>query len=127
VAREHTEIPDHVKPGRRNGSAKPNQQVVGLEHKRPCPILPLVLQCELEAPVFAPVQPLLGQRWPHHIATEPLELLPIAPVDPLLGIQIDPEGFGDGLEPLLAVTCGVVGLGLAPRDQTQQRLPCSVP
>ena len=55
---EDTEIPDHIEPGWRYTSAKPNQQIVWLEHEGPRAILAHVLQLELQAAIGAPMQAL---------------------------------------------------------------------
>ena len=37
-------------------------------------------------------------KWrPHHVAAKPLELFSVAPVDELLGVEVDAERLGHGL------------------------------
>jgi hypothetical protein len=103
MTRQNAEIPHHIEPRWRYTSAKPNQQVLWLEQQGACAVLAYVLQLELQAAIGAPMQTLLGQRRPHHVATESLELVPVTAVDLLLGVQIDTERFGYGLGPCRAV------------------------
>ena len=70
---------------------------MGLEHQRARAILPRGLEGELETAIGTPSEALLGQRRPHHIASEPLQLFPVAAVDHLLRVQVDPKRFGHGL------------------------------
>jgi hypothetical protein len=97
VTRKHAEIADHVEPGGRDGRAKSDQQIVGLEPEGARAVLPKVLERQFEAAIGAPIEALLRERGSHGVSTEPLELRSIAAVDPLLGVDVDTEGLGHGL------------------------------
>lgn len=45
---------------------------------------PRMLEPELEPAVGEPLEPVLRDGWPGHVAAEPLELSPVTPVDRLL-------------------------------------------
>src|SRR5690606_14413478 len=106
MTRQDPEVSDHVKPGWRNRGAEPHQKLEGLEYEGACAVLPHVLQCELQAPVSAPLKPLLRQRRSHHVAAQPFELPSISAVNQLLGVDVDAERLGHGLVGSLLVTGG---------------------
>ncbi len=84
-----------MQAGRWHCGAKPNDQVVGFEHDGAGTIFPDALQLELEASISAPRQALESERGSSDVASEALELLAVATIDELSGVNADAEGFGD--------------------------------
>jgi LysM repeat protein len=64
VTRGHPEIPDHMKPRRRNRRAEPGEQVERFEQQGPGAVSPDILEREQEPPVASRLQPPLRERRP---------------------------------------------------------------
>jgi hypothetical protein len=68
-----------------------------------------MLEPELEPAVGEPLEPVLRDGWPGHVAAEPLELSPVTPVDGLLGVDVDASVFGNRLVLLASHAAAVPG------------------
>jgi hypothetical protein len=89
VARDDAKIPEQMPAWRGHRGTKPHHQVLGLEHHGVRAVLPRVLEPELEPSVGQASEPVLRDRWAGDVTTETLELSPVAPVDRLLGVDVD--------------------------------------
>jgi hypothetical protein len=82
-----------------------------------------MLESELELAVGKPLESFLSNRRPRDIAAEPFELPAIAPVDRLLGVDVDAEVLGHGL---VRVELGSFGSGASAEDEPELGLSRSL-
>ena len=98
VTGEDAKIPGQVKSRWRYRRAQSHEQVVGGQHKGACPVLPGILQLELESPVTTARQAVLSNGWARDVAAESLYLLTVTAMNDLLGIQAQSRDFSDRLQ-----------------------------
>ena len=77
--------------GRGVSTASPLQELQRIE-AQVRPVRSVMPQREPDLPVTAPVQPLLRQRWPQGIPTQPLQSIAAAGSHQLTRVQIEPVG-----------------------------------
>jgi hypothetical protein len=96
VARKDPEIPQKMQSRRGHRGHQASEQVERFEHERTRAVSPYFLQLELEPPVGATREALLGEGGTGDVPAQALDLGAVAAVDLLFGVHVHAAHLGNG-------------------------------